>query len=53
MDELTEDNDFGLALAERPSIVNQGKTFYNYYTKYHLYFVIFNEGAFKLFIYYI
>ena len=24
MEELTEDNDFGLALAERPSITNQG-----------------------------
>jgi len=26
MEELTEDNDFGLALAERPSITNQGYT---------------------------
>lgn len=28
MEELTEDNDFGLALAERPSISNQGYTFF-------------------------
>jgi len=26
MEELTEENDFGLALAERPSITNQGYT---------------------------
>jgi len=25
MEALTEDNDFGLALAERPSVMNQGK----------------------------
>jgi len=28
MEELTEDNDFGLALAERPSIINQGYTLF-------------------------
>lgn len=25
MEELTEENNFGLALAERPSVINQGK----------------------------
>lgn len=29
MEELTEENDFELALAERPSIVNQGNIFLN------------------------
>lgn len=28
MEELTEENDFGLALAERPSIPNQGYTLF-------------------------
>jgi len=31
MEELTEDNDFGLALAERPSTLNQGKILFLIY----------------------
>lgn len=33
MEELTEDNDFGLALAERPSITNQGNVLLIIFTK--------------------
>jgi len=29
MEELTEENDFGLALAERPTVVNQGNIIFD------------------------
>lgn len=45
MEELTEDNDFGLALAERPSITNQG------YIIFLIIYLFFNFVTWKCTIY--
>lgn len=40
IEELTEDNDFGLALAERPSSINQGNILFSYNMVFIFYNII-------------